>query len=619
MSDNQKKPAIVFKGVGKKYPLFPNRGDVLRHVLGLDRLPFWRKNYHAFWALRDINFELAAGSRLGIVGRNGAGKTTLLKLVTGNIQPSEGEALVNGQIQALLSPGAWFHPEFTGVENIRASLTYQGLSPDEIEAAIRDIAAFTELGSFLEQPLKTYSGGMEMRLIFATATAIKPDILIIDEMLSAGDAYFSIKSGERMANLVAGGASVLIVSHNMQDVVRYCDEAIWMERGRIILRGSSLDVVKAYMEFIHQLEDRRLKAKNLKLRTGGYDEALTDGYGDRFNLDFQLEGNTGTEARIAELRLLKNGRPEESLNVGGPQDSNSNQAAWISLDGGCWSEPRMEDGSSWRSLTIETEGQGVAVGRAAFLLFIYEHDSEYEVQVRYRTSQAGRLFLTVMLSQEILNYRVALPESGDDWTEWSLRLAVSGTVKKPVEELQAEESSSDEKKMVNNQAAILSRWPGQGHLMIDTVRILGEDGREQAVFKAGSPLKLLITVKARYSGDYNIIPGASLFRRDGIMICQFVGGKFPARLEQGQKKIFLLDLGHLTLGDGYFLFSVAIYNNGLDWEKDRQDLIDRSYEFQVIENVDHQAICVCQLPGQWRLMNQGPAETRAGTDSAVGS
>ena len=195
--------AIHLARVGKMYRIFPTRIDTALDALGVARLmPWHRPKYQEFWALREIDLELKRGHRIGIIGRNGAGKSTLLKLISGNLPPTEGEIEVRGNVQALLEAGAGFHPEFTGYENIHASLTYQGLTTPEIRAATDEIAEFTELGQFLSRPFKTYSAGMQARLNFATATAVKPEILIVDEILGAGDAYFFSKSTDRMVKLV---------------------------------------------------------------------------------------------------------------------------------------------------------------------------------------------------------------------------------------------------------------------------------------------------------------------------------------------------------------------------------------------------------------------------------
>ena len=184
---SEKKTMLRLEGVGKMYKMYSKRLDSYLDAANLGWLLPWRRlDYDEFWALRDVDLEVDSGTRLGIIGRNGAGKTTLLKLLTQNVAPTEGTIEVKGQVQALLEAGAGFHPEFTGYENIRASLTYQGMAPDQIEEAIKDIQTFTELGQFLAQPFKTYSAGMKSRLTFATATVLNPDILIVDEILGAG-------------------------------------------------------------------------------------------------------------------------------------------------------------------------------------------------------------------------------------------------------------------------------------------------------------------------------------------------------------------------------------------------------------------------------------------------
>src|SRR5579862_3888255 len=214
---------VRFEDVGKMYKIFPSRTDNLLDALGLARMLGRDGRHREFWALRDISFGLSAGEKLGIIGRNGAGKSTLLKLVTGNFPPTEGRVQVQGDVQALLEIGGGLHPEFTGRENIRAALGYMGLSSRQIAEAEDEIADFTELGRFLDQPFKTYSQGMQARLSFAIATTTRPQILIVDEILGAGDAYFFTRSTARMRDLIEGGAAVLLVSHALDQIVRFCD------------------------------------------------------------------------------------------------------------------------------------------------------------------------------------------------------------------------------------------------------------------------------------------------------------------------------------------------------------------------------------------------------------
>jgi lipopolysaccharide transport system ATP-binding protein len=244
--------AISLKDVSKSYRLYGSQRDQLMDVLGLTRFGLLRiKPVQEFKALDGVSFDVPQGGRMAIIGRNGAGKTTLLKLISGNFAATAGKISVIGSVQALMGTGLGFHPEFTGIENIKASLHYNGLSHTELMHAINDIVDFCELGQFIDQPFKTYSLGMQARLMFATATAIRPDILIVDEVLGAGDAYFSAKSSLRMQALASSGCTLLLVSHSTQQVLQFCDRAAWLEAGRVRMIDDAFRVVKAYEEFIN--------------------------------------------------------------------------------------------------------------------------------------------------------------------------------------------------------------------------------------------------------------------------------------------------------------------------------------------------------------------------------
>lgn len=245
--------AIALRDVTKTYRLFGSQRQQLLEVLGLNRFRWGRPAIPSkeFTALSGVTLDIKKGQRIGIVGRNGAGKTTLLKLICGNFAPSSGQVEVNGAVQALMGMGIGFHPDYTGRENALASLQYNGLSREEYEQALADIVDFCELGEFIDQPFKTYSLGMQARLMFATSTAIRPDILIVDEVLGAGDAYFVAKSRVRMENLVRGGCTMLLVSHSTQQVLEMCTEAVWLDQGKIRMQGDAFVVVKAYEEYVH--------------------------------------------------------------------------------------------------------------------------------------------------------------------------------------------------------------------------------------------------------------------------------------------------------------------------------------------------------------------------------
>lgn len=598
------KIAIGLYDIGKMYKVFPRRLDGALNALGIDALMPWRKRtYHEFWALRDISMELPVGRRIGIIGRNGAGKSTLLKLITGNLAPSEGRIEVNGQVQALLEAGAGFHPDFTGYENIRSSLIYQGLSREDIEFAIQDIAEFTELGPFLRQPFKTYSTGMQARLTFATATAIKPDILIIDEILGAGDSYFFSKSQERMSRLVEeSGASVLIVSHSMDQITRFCEEVIWIERGRIVKRGPAIEVVDDYQRFIRILDDRRLKAKNKKILSGRYHYDQYDQYGDTLLLTMQLTGRTGTSAEISEVRFVKSGQIEETLRIGDVQDTNPYDTSRVLLHGSDWSEPRRVDKGFCRALQVRSANAGPAIGYAVIHTYGF-FEGQYEIQVRYRSTEGADLGLTLSRKEDLLLDQAVMPGTEGRWNEWKVDMT---GVKCPHlgDEKPGRQAPQNMTTAVPSAASEslrkIIRWPSNGLITIENVVLLGEDDVEKTVFRAGDTLIFKVTVVAHQGGNFNVVPTATLYRMDGVFISNFIGPVYPLHLESEDRKTFQVALRPLNLGDGHYVFSTAIYEQTIA-EQTRFDLIARVYEFQIVGSDPLLASAVFKHPSSWSL------------------
>jgi lipopolysaccharide transport system ATP-binding protein len=590
--------AIRLSGVGKMYKIFPTRLDNLLDALELTRLMPWRVvKPQEFWALRAIDLEIPAGSRVGIIGRNGAGKSTLLKLITGNVAPTEGHIEVNGDVQALLEAGAGFHPEFTGYENIRASLTYQGLTPPEIEAAIEDIAEFTELGQFLSQPFKTYSMGMQARLVFAAATALKPHILIVDEILGAGDAYFAGKSSERMKELVEdSGATVLLVSHGMEQVARYCDQSIWIERGRIVMRGPSLEVINAYEEFVHRLDDRRLRAKRRKREATGPDHAALDGYSDSLVVSLEVTGSTGARCDVAEAALLANEQPEETLLVGDVQDANPGFASAVSLATSEWSNPQCEAGRWFRSLTLESGQSGVR-GEFAFYVYALFPEIHYRCQIRYRCAGPARVALTIIRNGVRVGEPIVLPE-GAAWTEASIPLgrgAASG-----VDGTTGMSKDTGGLRPADSSASPVRRWPGEGSVRVEQAVIVGADGQERAVFDGGSTLALRVELYARRSGRFNLIVGATLARLDALPVSNLVSPPLSLHLVEGEHRWVSVTLGELLLGDGQYVFSVSLFEGAVQ-DETRYDLVARAYEFRVVSNPTLVAGSVFRHPARWAL------------------
>ena len=219
-----------------------------------------RKYHRDFWALRDINFEVPEGETVGVIGRNGAGKTTLLQIIAGVLQPTEGEVSVEGRVTALLELGSGFNHEYTGRENILLAGQILGFSEKEMQARMEVIVRFAELEGFVDQPVKTYSTGMIMRLAFAAAIHVDPDVLIVDEALSVGDVYFQRKSLDRIEYFRQAGKTILFVSHDPRMIQRFCTKALWIEGGQTAMFGEAKEVVTAYEAFCQRLENERLSA-----------------------------------------------------------------------------------------------------------------------------------------------------------------------------------------------------------------------------------------------------------------------------------------------------------------------------------------------------------------------
>ena len=205
-----------------------------------------QSNYQTFWALKDVSFEVNKGEVVGNIGRNGSGKSTLLKIISGLFRPSEGEISVKGRIVPMLELGSGFDPELTGRENVFLNGAILGYTEAFLKEQFDDILEFSELGEFIDMPLKTYSSGMMMRLAFSVATIVQPEILIVDEILAVGDEAFQRKSRAKMLELMGGGTTVLYVSHSLDQIRELCNRVIWLDHGKVVMQGEASEVCDAY-------------------------------------------------------------------------------------------------------------------------------------------------------------------------------------------------------------------------------------------------------------------------------------------------------------------------------------------------------------------------------------
>ncbi|MFN4160383.1 MAG: ABC transporter ATP-binding protein [Stenotrophomonas sp.] len=306
---------IEVNGVGKSYHMYERPSHRLWQALAGKRKSY----YKDFWALRGVSFSIRRGQTVGIVGRNGSGKSTLLQMIAGTLNPTEGSISVRGRVAALLELGSGFNPEFTGRENVYLNATILGLTRAQIEQRIDSILAFADIGEFIDQPVRSYSSGMSVRLAFAVIAHVDADILIIDEALAVGDAFFSQKCMRFLREFQKNG-TLLFVSHDAAAVTNLCENAVWLQSGQMRLVGTSQEVIEAYMTEQHVVGRREVGSEEIvvahkkprKLLSDAPDfrqEALREaGVQNRMSL-FEFDpDNVGQEfgaqgARIVDVRL----------------------------------------------------------------------------------------------------------------------------------------------------------------------------------------------------------------------------------------------------------------------------------------------------------------------------
>jgi lipopolysaccharide transport system ATP-binding protein len=286
--------AITVTNLGKAYKQYPTRWSRLAEWV----TPGHRPRHRLKWVLQDINFTVSPGEAVGIIGINGAGKSTLLKMITGTTQPTSGDVHITGRVAALLELGMGFHPDFTGRQNAFMAGQLLGYRVEEIARLMPEVEAFAEIGDYIDQPVRVYSSGMQMRLAFSVATAHRPDVLIVDEALSVGDAYFQHKSFDRIREFRKQGTTLLIVSHDKGAIQSICDRAILLDAGKLAMEGEPEAVMDCYNAMLADHQSQTIKQ-----------EVTVDG-------KIQTISGTG-EASVIEITLLDvNGNRIEMVGVG---------------------------------------------------------------------------------------------------------------------------------------------------------------------------------------------------------------------------------------------------------------------------------------------------------------
>jgi lipopolysaccharide transport system ATP-binding protein len=284
---------IAVAGLGKAYKQYPTRWSRLAEWV----LPGARPRHQLKWVLQDVSFTVAPGEAVGLIGINGAGKSTLLKLIAGTARPTTGGVRTEGRVAALLELGMGFHPDFTGRQNVYMAGQLLGMTAEEVRAHMPGIEAFAEIGDYMDQPMRVYSSGMQMRVAFSVATARRPDILIVDEALSVGDAYFQHKSFERIRQFRREGTTLLLVSHDKQAIQSVCDRALLLDGGRLARQGAPEEIMDYYNALIAERENATVRLN----QTGGGKLQTVSGTGEATVTDIALLDENGARVEVVDV------------------------------------------------------------------------------------------------------------------------------------------------------------------------------------------------------------------------------------------------------------------------------------------------------------------------------
>lgn len=608
--------AISLRNVSKMYRIFEKPAYKVLDSLGITL----DSKVQEFWAVRDIDLDIYKGSRVGLLGRNGAGKSTLLKMISDNIQPTSGQIKISGQVSALLELGTGFHPEFSGRENIYASLSYMGVTGREAHKKYEEIVSFSELEEFIERPIKTYSAGMYARLAFSTATAIEPEILIIDEILGAGDAYFASKSVDRMKRLTDNGVTVLFVSHDLSSLQKLCDYAVWIDRGRIVMKGDTLTISKAYMASIREQEETRLKLRSNQLLTSnesGFEGALKAQPQSRTFL-FHLINNEWQAPKgrhpIGKVGLMKGIQTISKLEIGDAMDNDSSQGSHVIDKVGYmnWSKPIQLGGKYCRIF----EDNGAESNHAAWVLAqpIFDNGNDLSISVDYFDISNEPIHLEFY--DGVKYHRLGTLDNLNDqvWktavfgiTRSLLGEEESSAVTDQLTESSLESSGGVTSDEEQDESVTFSDVYGSREIDISKVEFLS-NGLERRVYGLDDPM----TIRVHYDAKRSILDPVfvvAIYSLDGTVIHQAISTKDGVSLGFIEGKGYLdVQYDKLGIGMGHYIVSVGIFKF-VDLTQQRESpafcVHDRKYEFRIEQPAEYQMnLGIVQQSVHWGL-NRG--------------
>ncbi|WP_414578361.1 ABC transporter ATP-binding protein [Anabaena sp. CCY 9402-a] len=598
--------AIAIRDLGKMYRLYKHPADKVLDAFGINRWLFWRKQYYQeFWALRGLNLEVKKGERLGLIGRNGAGKSTLLKIITGNFAPTEGTVEVTGRVQALMELGTGFHPEFTGRQNIQASLAYQGLSPAKIKDLEEEIIDFSELYEFIDQPIKTYSAGMYARLAFTVATVIEPEILIIDEVLGAGDAYFAGKCVERMRKLTEdSGATVLFVSHDLGSVQALCNRVVWINRGILQADGEPLNVIKQYSALVRRDEEIRLRARDLKVSKK--QAILLERQQDIYEkLLFRLVGLDGSHPvglhKIRAISFCYSSDNIGYIQVGAPMDNHPDQEHYLMADAGFmdWGKPSKDELGYYRQY-------GNFHGKYAHAPFEFSipksylnDEADFKLKIQADCEQES-VAVELFITNQNKYYRLGVMKVGSCLNEFDV------DIKHLIDWRQQDQDSLinlEVNKQKNDNSSNISQnidEYGSQEVLITKVKLLDASGHETKILYSLEAFQVVIEYTTRIP-VHNPTFVFCIYLSSGMTASQWlVSAEQIGRKVIDGSGVIIFHSNNLLLGTGAYVASTAIFKwyprKGL--EPEAYHVLDKCTHFQILNKEETEIIDygICRQP-----------------------
>jgi lipopolysaccharide transport system ATP-binding protein len=550
MSSSTTSDAVVrVENLTKRYRLYGKPLYRFLDMYGLLWRPAGKFREHA--AVADLSFEVRRGEKVAIIGRNGAGKSTLLRMICGVVTPTSGSLRVDGEIHALLSLGTGFHPDFTGRENVYSYLAHLGVVGLQADRRFAEILEFSELHEYIDQPVKTYSAGMGLRLMFSSATVITPDILVIDEVLGSGDAYFAKKSFERMKDLCErAGTTLLMVTHDLYSAAMFCERLIWIDRGVIIMDGPGKSVLRAYEESIREQEEQRLRS--LRLATVA---ANVKGRRDDSDLlPAYLKQAPGDDAppefAVRRLRFFDGDNVLATLDVADAdahETATQAEGAFLILDSregnwgeletieGCPARRMLPYGSIFHKLPLIIASPGVA--RAA-------REGALSVEVGCFAGRRQRLEFAVLDPDGGVIAAQQFEVAPDGWQDVRAQLLRN--------DAQAPLPPSERRAR-----------HGQRAMQITNVRFVGSDGAERMHFAVGAAMRVKLSYRINRPDFAERPTMLAAFQQNGVIRShRFWTDQILISSADGREGEIEIVADPLLLGAGAYFVTISVFQEG---------------------------------------------------------